>query len=124
MNKTNIKLLATHSIDIFVVWTNTDLTEGRGSEYPLHVCGKESTALRLAKHCSVQGCDGRITKDKAYYINGSWYMPNHVVYPSPEDEKVEIKMQAEKEKQAKKDAAIEKAKKLGLSQEDIESLKL
>lgn len=124
MNKKNVNLIATHFIDVFVVWTNTDLTEGRGNEYPLYICGKESTALRLAKGCSVQGCDGRITKDKAYYINNSWYMPNHIVYPSPEDEKVEIEIQAEKERRLKKDAAIEKARKLGLNEEDIKNLKL
>ena len=32
---------------VFIAWTNTDLTEGRGVQIPLAVCESQTTAKRL-----------------------------------------------------------------------------
>ena len=37
----------TDTKEVWVVYTNTDLTEGRGHQYPIHVCGSASTAARM-----------------------------------------------------------------------------
>lgn len=123
MKTKNIKLTATDSMDVFVVWTNTDLTEGRGGEYPLAICKAEATAKRLGRGRYVQGTDCRYTKEKIYFIDGAWLMRGCVVYPEREDLAVEAELEIERVKAAKKAAAIEKAKKLGLSEEEIEALK-
>ena len=41
-------LTITDTKDVWVVYTNTDLTEGRGYQYPIHVCGSPATAERMA----------------------------------------------------------------------------
>ena len=33
----------------YIVWSNTDLTEGRGYEYPMCICSKEATAAAILK---------------------------------------------------------------------------
>ena len=110
-------------MDVFVVWGNTDLTEGRGREYPLRVCEKESTAKRLGVGRYVMGTDCRHTKEKAYYINGHWYMPGILQSSSKEDDAEEEKMMVRRIAAEKKTVALKKAKELGLSDEDIENLK-
>jgi hypothetical protein len=40
-----------------VVWCNSDLTEGRGYEFPMFVCESQVTALRLGRKRGVQGTD-------------------------------------------------------------------
>ena len=46
----------------WIAWSNTDLSEGRGVEYPKYVCKIEATAKRLSKKLSVMGCDGAVTE--------------------------------------------------------------
>lgn len=41
----------------YSVYTNSDLTEGRGYHIPLALCESESTAVRLGKKKYVQGSD-------------------------------------------------------------------
>ena len=108
--------------DIFVNWRNTDLTEGRGSQYPYVICKYESTANRLAKGMGVQGCDAEVRKGKAYLIDGVWYMPGSIDYGTKEDEAEEKKIQEKRLTQMKFDAAIAKAKAAGLSEEDMKAL--
>ena len=108
---------------IYVVWTNTDLTEGRGHEYIQHHCEKESTARRLARKNYVMGTDGRVTKEKMFYVNGRWYAPGPFVCgPSKEDDIEERRLEAERKAAERKAAALAKAKELGLTDADLAAL--
>lgn len=102
-------------VKIWVVWSNTDLTEGRGNSFPKYLCSKESTALRLRKGCGVQGTNGDITEENAYFIGNKLYAPAMILNSTKEDDR-------EQERLDKKKIAIEKALKLGLTNEDIEDI--
>jgi len=108
----------------YVVWTNTDRTEGRGHEYPLEICKLESTAIRIGKgKYDVQGCDCPITKVRIFEYNRKHYGPIYLTGPSKEDLEIDEKLQKEREKQEKRLTILEKARSLGLSDEEIELLK-
>lgn len=66
---------------IFIVYTNTDLTEGRGRCIPKHYCLTEETAQRLAKGAGVQGSNASVVESKAFYENHTWYAP--ILTPEP-----------------------------------------
>jgi hypothetical protein len=108
---------------VYTVWSNQDLTEGRGYEYPLAICETESTARRLGEGRYVQGSDCTVTETTLYLIDNKWYGPVVVVPPTKEDAAAEVKVQAAKTAVAAKLAAIGKARALGLSDADIEALK-
>jgi hypothetical protein len=97
---------------IYAVFTNTDLTEGRGTEYCFALATNEITALRLAKGKYVQGTDARVKECKRLFLKvddgyGEWYAPSLFVHkPSDEDIQNEIKLF---EKRAK-DFLLEKFK--------------
>lgn len=82
--------------DIYACFTNTDLTEGRGSEYCHALAENQATAFRLAKGKNVQGANSKVQPCKIFYIKqegesyGSWYAPaNFVHLPTKEDLKEE-----------------------------------
>lgn len=109
--------------EIYVVYTNTDLTEGRGGEYAKYYCELKSTALRLCRGIGVQGSDGRIQLGFAYLIDNKWYYPDAIVRtPTDEDVKQEQIRIANEEKNKRQAAVLEKAKKLGLTDQDIKDL--
>ena len=54
---------------VWVAWSNTDLTEGRGKPIPKAVCEEESTAVRLGKKGDVQGSDCYISESIAVKLN-------------------------------------------------------
>ena len=102
--------------EAWVVWINTDLTEGRGVLQPRHVCRNEATAVRLARGADVQGCNARVkmewlTRGK----DGIWCGPVAIVEPTPEDEAAELRI-------GQRRAALRKAKQAGLTDEDIAAL--
>lgn len=99
---------------IYDVSTNTDLTEGRGSEYVKHTCVLLSTAIRLAHRGYVQGSDCPITTREVDYDpeTGMYYGKIEVNRGTPADEKQE-------EKRRRLQSVLERAKQLGLSDEDI-----
>lgn len=106
------------SATLWVAYTNTDLTEGRGSDMPIAVCWLKSTAIRLSKKKYVQGSDGPVRPIEAIEVNGKWYVPMagvNVIDPSPADV-------ADQERMDKKEAAIKKAIELGLTPEDLKFL--
>ena len=110
----------------FAVWTNTDLTEGRGREYVKYVTEKKSTALRLAKRIYVHGTDGHVSKITLLHHNGNWYFPSNiinVVPPTEEDLKEEKRIEEEKIAKELKEKAIAKAKELGLTDEELSALR-
>jgi len=53
---------------VYVVYVNSDLTEGRGFQYPIAICDNIYTARRLAKKKDVQGSDGSIHDDFIFKI--------------------------------------------------------
>lgn len=110
--------------DIWIVWTNTDLTEGRGNQYPKHYCELEATAKRLAKGSYVMGSISPISNAKAYKIGNTWYYPNAlIVSPTAEDKKAEEQLTKANILKEKQDQILKKAKDLGLTDEDIKLLK-
>ena len=104
---------------LYVAYTNSDLTEGRGFDIPIAVCEIEATAIRLAKKSYVQGSDGPVRAVEIRMIDGQWWAPmRSTVWTTPstkEDIQLQAKMDARK-------LALEKAKAAGLSDEDIKAL--
>jgi hypothetical protein len=73
---------------VWVAYTNTDCTEGRGHDVPIAVCAAEATARRLAHKQYVQGSDGPVRTMELLKIEGKWYAPSaaiNVVDPTRED---------------------------------------
>ncbi|MES9841194.1 MAG: hypothetical protein ABW134_11630 [Candidatus Thiodiazotropha endolucinida] len=103
------------SKEVWVAWTNTDCTEGRGNQIPKVVCETEATALRLGKKGYVQGSDCPVSKAMAVKINNQWLVPGRVEMESREDRAIQERID-------KKRAAIEKAKAAGLSEDDLKLL--
>lgn len=100
---------------VFVAWSNTDLTEGRGGQYPLAVCKLESTALRLGEKGYVMGSDCPISEEIAVEINGRWLSVCNIQYPSAGDVQCQNTIDAKR-------VAIEKAKSLGMTDGEIKAL--
>lgn len=111
--------MSTEERTLWVAYTNTDLTEGRGQQVPKHVCEMEATARRLAKGISVMGSDGEVCPVKLLVHDRKLYAPYSLVRavpPTPEDQRAQAKADA-------KEAAIAKAKAAGLSDADIKALR-
>lgn len=112
-----------HAKTAFAVCSNTDLTEGRGSEYPMHICEAEATAKRLSKGRYVMGTDCPIREVEIFTHKNIWYGPIGIVPPTAEDIFNQHWIDGENEAKRKKEAAIERAKSLGLSDEELEALR-
>lgn len=108
---------------VYAVWTNTDLTEGRGQEYVQHFCKLESTARRLARGNYVMGTDSRVTEETVLFRGGQWYLPGpRIVEPTAEDLEQERVLEVQHRAALARERALERARKLGLSEEDIAAL--
>lgn len=109
---------------VFAVWTNTDLTEGRGTEYVECYTELRSTAIRLARGNYVMGTDSRVTEELMFFKDGRWYAPGVlIIEPSQEDLREERKIEAEIAAAEAKARALVRAKELGLSDDEISALK-
>jgi hypothetical protein len=107
----------------WAVWTNTDLCEGRGMEYVKVFCELQSTARRLAKKNYVQGSDCRVTRENILYLDGMWYAPGPCVDPGTrEDIQEEERIRAEQLAREAKRQALERARELGLTEDEIRAL--
>lgn len=100
----------------WVVWINSDLTEGRGFEIPLAICEIEATARRLAKGASTQGSYGRVEMIPVHKNGRLWYGPVVLKAPSREDKQFQKQLDMAYEAHAK---ALE----AGLTREEIAALK-
>ena len=98
---------------VWVAWTNTDCTEGRGYQYPKAVCAKESTAVRLGRKGSVQGSDCNRTEQIAVKVNNNWLIPGRIEQSTTSDDIYQKKIDAKR-------AAVEKATAAGLTEEEIQ----
>lgn len=99
----------------YVAWTNTDICEGRGIPVPKAICELESTAIRLGEKGSVQGADCSVEKVEIFNYRCRWYGPIHLIKPKEQDK-------AEQKRIDAKAAAIEKARSLGMTIEEIKLL--
>lgn len=97
---------------VWVVYTNTDCTEGRGRLIPIYVCDLEATAVRLAKKRYIQGSDAPVRKQMAVMVNGAWMGPVEIELPTQDDRSKQIMVD-------KKQEAIKKAKDAGLTDDEI-----
>lgn len=105
---------------VWVAYTNTDCTEGRGHDVPIAVCSAEATARRLARKKYVQGSDGPVRTMAFVKIDGEWYAPCaaiNVVEPTRDDEVAQAEIDAKRE-------AVAKAKAAGLTDTDLLALGL
>lgn len=110
-------------VPVWAVWTNTDLTEGRGREYIKCFCEIEATAQRIAKGGYVMGTDGRVTQESLIRVDGKWYGPGPLREPpSVADKQREAELSRERAARAAKAAALERARTLGLTDEEIAAL--
>ena len=104
----------------WIVYSNEDLTEGRGREIPIHVCWSKTTASRLAEKAGVQGSRARINEVKIFQMQtgphrSDWLAPVQIVEPSKADE---INDDLERKKQD----AIARMREAGISREEAEQL--
>lgn len=103
---------------IWVAYTNTDCTEGRGHDVPIAVCTSEATARRLALRKYIQGSDGPVRKMEIVMIDGRWYAPREalaIVQPTLEDLASQAMIDAKRD-------ALARAKTAGLSDDDLKAL--
>lgn len=115
--------MAMETVTVWLVYTNDDLTEGRGLQYVQYVCEKEATALRLAKGGYVQGTDCPIRQGTAFFHEGNWYYPGtRVMPPSRDDMEAEKRLLAQRSAASRKKAALEKAALLGMTDDEIAAL--
>tara|TARA_R110000851_G_scaffold325868_1_gene494059 strand:+ start:338 stop:673 length:336 start_codon:yes stop_codon:yes gene_type:complete len=102
--------------DVWYVIGNTDNTEGRGRNVVLHTCQIRATAIRLSRKKGVMGSDAHIEKGIAFTDNNVTYGKVCIENPSREDVVYQQKIDDH-------EALIAKAKQLGLSEEEIKSLR-
>lgn len=100
---------------LYVVRTNTDLTEGRG--YPLYIyhCSTEVTARRLARGRGVMGSNADVVEVDLLEYEGKEYIPFWAVsveYATEQDIATQIHIDTKRE-------AIQKAKAAGLTDAEI-----
>jgi hypothetical protein len=109
---------------VYVAFINSDLTEGRGISIPLAVCQTKTTAVRLGKGKNVQGSNAVVKPIDLIEItekgNAKWYAPVkeclNIVTPSKQD------LALEKER-IKREKITQRAKELGLTEDEIKILK-
>lgn len=99
----------------WIAWSNTDVTEGRGLQYPFAISESRACAIRLGHKGSVMGSDCTVEPFDAPYIDGRYLFPALVHQSAREDDERD-KRWTEKQK------AKEAAKLAGLTNEQIEAL--
>lgn len=105
---------------VWVAYTNTDCTEGRGHDVPIAVCAAEATARRMARNRYVQGSDGPVRMMELVKIDGAWYAPSSIITvmePTREDVAAQAAIDAKRD-------ALAKAKALGLTADDLKAMGL
>jgi hypothetical protein len=98
--------------EIYVVWTNTDLTEGRGKQIPIAYSVSMRCALRLAKGKGVMGSDADVRSFTADLRNGYVCAPVQLVEPTKKDIDLD-------DNDARRQSAIDKALQLGVSEDEL-----
>lgn len=101
---------------IFIVWTNTDLTEGRGQQIPIAYAELYTTAARVAEKRGVMGSNADVREGEALIYRGRSYAPVRLEPPTDVDK-------AREKFRVARLAALERAKALGLTNDEIELLR-
>lgn len=104
---------------VWVAYTNTDCTEGRGYDVPIAVCAARATAIRLARKKYVQGTDGPVREMTLVKIDGKWFIPGaavNIIDPTIEDVAEQKRIDARID-------ALQRAKDAGLTDADIAALR-
>lgn len=112
-----IVLGASDMKSVFVVMQNSDLTEGRGHEEPIAVCGHALTAIRLSHKQGVMGTNAAVVETLAFKIAGVWYAPARIVDMNRQD-------QLNLGGYVKQQLALKKAREAGMSDDEIAALGL
>lgn len=105
--------------EIYLVVSNSDLTEGRGRPVTIAYCATLATAKRVAKKRGVMGSDADVKAYEFTVIEGMGFIPLSLIdiqHPTKEDE-------AEQKRLDDIEATIKRAKEAGLSDADIRILK-
>lgn len=103
---------------LYLVKTNTNLTDGVGVEYTKHVCEMMATAKRLGSGGYVQGTDCPIETVQTVPIQGVEYIDIrhiNVVKPTSDDIRTQEAIDV-------RDETIARLKALGVTDEDIAAL--
>ncbi len=113
--------------NVWVVFANTDLNEGRGVQAPTYCCKLEATALRKAKGQDVQGNDAIVIECPLFQVSHGdqgflRYGPVYLVPPTVVDEEEQKEKTKEKEREIKRIEVVKKAKELGLTDEELKLL--
>lgn len=103
--------------EIHVVWTNTDLTEGRGRQHPIGWFDSRADAIEFGKKKYVMGSDCSVTRENAVRRDGllTWWAPVAITPASQHGKKLDGAAEAAQ-------AARVKALALGLSPDEIKAL--
>lgn len=110
-------LTITASKTVWVAYTNTDCTECRGYQVPLAVCESEATAHRLGKGNYVMGSNCPVEPVTAVRLaKGPWLVPGRIEVATEDDQRADVAIQ-------KKRGIVERAKALGLTDEEIKLLR-
>jgi len=107
---------------VWVVWVNADLTEGRGPLLPRYVCSCESTAVRLGKGKDVQGSDAKVVQQEAIWHRNNWCAPVEIIAPSQKDLEADARLEIARAADRRRAEALERARQVGLSEDDIAAL--
>lgn len=108
----------TETKTVYVAYTNSDCTEGRGYDIPIAICELEITAMKHARHSYVQGSDGPVRAIELVKIDNKWYYPSHAVNVLTP---TEAEIQAQKVLDAKREV-IKKMKAAGLTDTEINTI--
>ncbi len=110
-------LKITETRTVWVAYTNTDCTEGRGYQVPLAVCESEATARRIGKGRFVMGADCPVETATAVRVDrGPWLVPGFIQPASEKDKAAQAVIDSQR-------SIVERAKALGLTEEEIKSLR-
>ena len=103
--------------EVFAVMTNTDLTEGRGSEYVKAYCDTSATAQRIGHKGYVQGSPCPVHVKRLFQPVGetAWFGPVKIEMPSESDLERQVKID-------ERSAALDKAIAAGLTQDEIKMI--
>ncbi|QDP55325.1 MAG: hypothetical protein Tp176DCM1853251_9 [Prokaryotic dsDNA virus sp.] len=103
---------------LWAVYSNTDLTEGRGHEYVEGLCESEATAIRVGAKGYIQGLDCPIKEIPVLEVDGKeMLMLCHVPFLRATSQDLH-----EQKKRDARRALVEKARAAGLSDDEIRAL--
>lgn len=100
---------------VWIAWTNSDTTEGRGQAYPYCISESRATAIRVGDRAGVMGSDCDVRLFDSPLIDGKWLVPGFFTNPTMDDQSQDLKYHKFQE-------AVLKAKASGLDDETIKTL--